>query len=169
MSKYVVTLAPGEVIRDGLTKFIKCPCDCSGVTDIILQNAEGGVVGTFTLCDATGKSTSDMGNVWSAGHHIQVLFDFSAMKAQVLNSGGGGKHASQHATGGSDPITPEMIGAATGNHTHAASQVTAGTFAGAVIANSGGQTPGSYLVRNQKLSATEETPTVNGPICWLYE
>lgn len=50
-----------------------------------------------------------------------------------------------------------------------AGDVTAGTFAGAVIANSGGQTPGAYVVRNQKLSATEETPTVNGAICWMYE
>lgn len=55
------------------------------------------------------------------------------------------------------------------NHTHAASAVTAGTFAGQVIANSGGQTPGTYLIRNQKLSASEETPTVNGQICWVYE
>lgn len=33
----------------------------------------------------------------------------------------------------------------------------------------GEQTPGEYLVRNQKLSATEETPTVEGEICWQYE
>ena len=54
-------------------------------------------------------------------------------------------------------------------HTHAASAITAGTFAGQVVANSGGQAAGTYLVRNQKLSASEETPTVNGAICWLYE
>lgn len=54
-------------------------------------------------------------------------------------------------------------------HTHAASAITAGTFAGQVVANSGGQAAGTYLVRNQKLSASEETPTVNGQICWVYE
>lgn len=54
-------------------------------------------------------------------------------------------------------------------HDHAASSVTAGTFAGQVVANASGQTPGTYLVRNSKLSASEETPTVNGQICWQYE
>lgn len=33
----------------------------------------------------------------------------------------------------------------------------------------GTQTPGEYLVRNQKLSATEEYPEVNGEICWQVE
>lgn len=54
-------------------------------------------------------------------------------------------------------------------HTHAASDITAGTFAGQVVASASGQTPGTYLLRNSKLSATEETPTVNGQICWQYE
>ena len=54
-------------------------------------------------------------------------------------------------------------------HNQAASTITAGTFAGQVVANSSGQTPGTYLVRNSKLSATAETPTVNGQICWQYE
>lgn len=166
MSKYIVTLAPGEVIHDGMTKDIKCPCDCYGVTDIILNNAEGDVVGTFSLCDATGKTTSDVGNVWSAGHFIRVRFDLSTKKAQVLN-GASSKHADQHAANGTDPITPEMIGAPPINHTHAASAITAGTFAGAVKAS--GQTPGSYLVRNSKISGTEETPATDGEICWLYE
>lgn len=30
-------------------------------------------------------------------------------------------------------------------------------------------TPGSYIYRNEKLSSTEETPTENGAICWVYE
>lgn len=54
-------------------------------------------------------------------------------------------------------------------HTQAASTITAGTFAGQVVANSTSQTPGTYLVRNSKLSASEETPMVNGQICWVYE
>lgn len=44
-----------------------------------------------------------------------------------------------------------------------------GTFTGPVYAGSGGQTADSYAVRNSKLSATEETPTVEGQICWQYE
>ena len=37
-------------------------------------------------------------------------------------------HAGQHASGGSDPITPASIGAAEASHTHAAGDVTSGTF-----------------------------------------
>ena len=53
------------------------------------------------------------------------------------------------------------------SHTQAASTITAGTFGGQVAANSSGQTPGSYLIRNSKVSSTEENPTVNGQICWV--
>lgn len=52
-------------------------------------------------------------------------------------------------------------------HNQAASTVTAGTFAGQVAANSAGQTPGSFLLRNSKVSAAEEDPTVNGEIVWV--
>lgn len=38
-----------------------------------------------------------------------------------------------------------------------------------IVIGANGMSSGTYLVRNQKLSATEETPTVNGAICWLYE
>lgn len=51
----------------------------------------------------------------------------------------------------------------------AASKITAGTFAGQVVANASGQDAGSYVVRNSKISASEETPTVNGQICWKYK
>ena len=49
----------------------------------------------------------------------------------------------------------------------AASKISAGTFAGQVVANASGQAPGTSLVRNTKLVATEETPTVNGEIFWV--
>lgn len=55
------------------------------------------------------------------------------------------------------------------NHTQSASTVTAGTFAGQVVANSAGQSPSVSLLRNSKLVATETTPTVDGEICWTYE
>ena len=44
-------------------------------------------------------------------------------------------HASQHASGGADPITPDAIGAAAVTHSHAAGDVTSGTFAAARIPN----------------------------------
>ena len=53
-------------------------------------------------------------------------------------------------------------------HTHEASKISAGTFAGQVVANASGQTPGTMLVRNSKLVSAEETPAVNGEICWVY-
>ena len=44
-------------------------------------------------------------------------------------------HASQHASDGADPITPDAIGAAAVTHSHAAGDVTSGTFAAARIPN----------------------------------
>ena len=54
------------------------------------------------------------------------------------------------------------------DHTQSASKISAGTFAGQVVANASGQTPGTMLLRNSKLVSAEETPTVNGEICWVY-
>lgn len=65
--------------------------------------------------------------------------------------------------------TPADIGAAASSHNQAASTITAGTFAGQVVANSSGQTPGTSLLRNSKLVSAETNPTVNGEICWTYE
>lgn len=56
---------------------------------------------------------------------------------------------------------------ANASHTQAASTITAGTFGGQVVANSSGQATGSYVLRNSKVSSTEENPTVNGQICWV--
>lgn len=55
------------------------------------------------------------------------------------------------------------------SHNQEASTITAGTFAGQVVANASGQTPGTTLLRNSKLVSAEETPTVNGEICWTYK
>ena len=54
-------------------------------------------------------------------------------------------------------------------HNQAASTITAGTFAGQVVANSSGQTPGTSLLRNSKLVSADTNPTVNGEINWTYE
>lgn len=45
-------------------------------------------------------------------------------------------------------------------------QKSGGTFTGQVAAAASGQASSEYLLRNTKLSLTEETPTVNGQICW---
>lgn len=61
------------------------------------------------------------------------------------------------------------IGAAASSHNQAASTITAGTFAGKVVANSSGQTYSDYCLRNTRLASAETNPTVNGQICWTYE
>ena len=63
------------------------------------------------------------------------------------------------------------------SHNQAASTITAGTFAGQVVANSAGQTPGTKLIRNSKLLSASDFDAVtdwsshitNGEIAWRYE
>lgn len=120
---------------------IKAPCDCSAVTGVQINNV------TFPFYDAAGNSLANIRGKFAESSLIRVMIDTVNVRAYILNS----------AT--SIPAS----------HNHSASEITAGTFAGQVVANSGSQSPSTYLVRNQKLSKTEETPTVNGAICWLYE
>lgn len=47
---------------------------------------------------------------------------------ELLDGKAAAAHAGQHASGGSDPITPASIGAALASHNHSASDVTSGTF-----------------------------------------
>lgn len=53
-------------------------------------------------------------------------------------------------------------------HNQAASTITAGTFAGKVVANASGQTPSVSCLRNSKLVSADTNPTVNGEICLTY-
>ena len=60
-------------------------------------------------------------------------------------------------------------GKAAASHNQAASTITAGTFAGQVVANGSGQTPGASLLRNSRLVSADTNPTVNGEINWTYK
>ena len=88
-----------------------------------------------------------------------------------------GAQGVQGATGPAGPAGPAYTLTDTDKNTIAnavkaslnASDVMAGTFAGQVVANSSGQTPGTSLLRNSKLVSAETNPTVNGEICWTYE
>lgn len=60
-------------------------------------------------------------------------------------------------------------GKAASSHNQAASTITAGTFAGQVVANGSGQTPGASLLRNSRLVSADTNPTINGEICWTYK
>jgi hypothetical protein len=54
------------------------------------------------------------------------------------------------------------------SHSQAASTVTAGTFAGQVVANASSQAPATSLLRNSKIVSTTTNPTKNGEIVWTY-
>lgn len=66
-------------------------------------------------------------------------------------------------------VTASQIGAAPSSHNQAASTITAGTFAGAVVAQTTSQTPSDSLLRNSKLVLTDTNPSYNGEICWTYK
>lgn len=65
-------------------------------------------------------------------------------------------------------LSASDVGAAASSHNQAASTITAGTFAGQVVANSSGETYSTYCLRNQRLASSDTNPTVNGEICWTY-
>lgn len=77
----------------------------------------------------------------------------------------------------SDHVHPTDTSRAAASHTHSASQVTAGTLGGAVVANSAGQDAGTKLIRNSKLLDATAYDAVtdwsehltNGEIAWRYE
>lgn len=76
---------------------------------------------------------------------------------------------SQSLTTNQKNVARTNIGAASSTHNQAASTISAGTFAGQVVAESSNQTPSTMLIRNSKLVSTETNPSNNGEICWLYE
>lgn len=76
---------------------------------------------------------------------------------------------SQSLTTNEKNVARTNIGAASSTHNQAASTISAGTFAGQVVAESSNQTPSTMLIRNSKLVSTETNPSHNGEICWLYE
>ena len=100
-------------------------------------------------------------------------------------------HANQHASDGADPITPAAIGAAAVTHSHAAGDVTSGTFAAARIPSLAASkiTAGTFAatgvkamngtdyttarVRNIQASTTDLTAgssaLANGDIYLVYE
>ena len=82
-------------------------------------------------------------------------------------------HASQHASGGSDPITPAAIGAAAASHNQAASTITAGTFAATGVKAMNGTDYTTARVRNIQASTTDLTAgsssLSNGDIYLVYE
>ena len=65
-------------------------------------------------------------------------------------------------------IKTELGKKAASSHNQAAGTITAGTFAGAVVAGASNQAPETSLLRNSKLVSSDTTPTNNGEIFWTY-
>lgn len=90
----------------------------------------------------------------SAATNGQVAtWNGTAWVPQTPSGGSGGTpsaHASSHASGGADPITPANIGAATDTHTHAVADVT-----GLQAALDGKQASGSYAAASHQHDAAD--------------
>src|SRR5690606_23224035 len=97
-----------------------------------------------------------------AGSAISITKD-TTNKRIVINAhtegAAPGPHASTHASGGSDPITPAMIGAAPASHTHTWDQITNGTLP---VARGGtglsSLTAGNYLRAASSSAFEQRTP-----------
>lgn len=96
-------------------------------------------------------------------------------KGDTGAQGANGKSAYQYAKDGGYTGTEAQFATklaadyAAASHNQAASTITAGTFAGQVVANSGGQAVGTSLLRNSKIVSADTNPTVNGEINWTYK
>lgn len=82
-------------------------------------------------------------------------------------------HASQHASGGSDPITPADIGAQDAETAINTSNIGSQHVFSATVANAqcneATAYPATSYLRESYLRSVENTPSTNGVICWQYE
>lgn len=109
--------------------------------------------------DGITATTAELNYVDGVTSNIQTQLDAKVPTSRTVN----GQALSSNITlGASD------VGAAASSHNQAASTITAGTFAGAVIAQTSSQTPGTSLLRNSKLVTVDTNPSYNGEICWTY-
>lgn len=126
-------------INDGMSLTFKAPCDCTAVTGLIVyyptitEDASTTTSKTFTFKDAHGNDLTSIGNLFTTNAYVKVVLDTTNGVAYIQNADTNGyientmakkadmdtkldgkapaTHASQHVSGGSDPITPEAIGA----------------------------------------------------------
>lgn len=189
---YTATV-PGITSLTAGATFIMVPHTASTVTNPKLNvNGLGDKYLKQSVSSATATGVVPANTNWlSASKPVMVMYDGANWKTVATRSNAadlygtvavekGGTGATDAATARTNlEITPENIGAAAASHTHseyaasshnqAASTITAGTFAGQVVANASGQTPDTSLLRNSQLATAEGTPTNNGEIIWVYE
>lgn len=139
-----LTLPTGERVYTGRQVTFQAPCASEGLTGLIIEGV------TYALVDSEGNTL--VANSFAAEAMVSVIFNVEKLRAYVQNAN-----------------TNAYLEGKFNSHNQAASTITAGTFAGQVVANSSGQTPGTSLLRNSKLVSAETDPTVNGEINWTYE
>ncbi len=145
---------------NGQTLTFQSPADCSQITGLIVYYPEGNGTTSkdFVFVDAHGVDVgSGTISLFSENVLVKVVLDTDQGKAYVQNADTNayleGKLAEKY--------SPE--------NKPSPSDITAGTFAGQVAANSGAQTPGTALLRNSKIVSADTTPSNNGEICWTYK
>lgn len=137
---------------------VQAPCNCSAVTGVQIAGV------AYPFYDANGQSLAGISELFAEGSLIRVMIDTQNTRAYILNAAAPSKH--KHTKSEITDFPSSMPPTA---HNQAASTITAGTFAGQVVANGSGQTPGTSLLRNSKLVSADTNPTVNGEICWTYK
>lgn len=83
MATLNVTLPEGASICNGKQVTFRAPCDCAGVTGIIIEGV------TYALLDTT-DTPIDTGNAFVAGALVTVVIDDENKKAYIQNGGAGG-------------------------------------------------------------------------------
>lgn len=98
--------------------------------------------------------------------YSQIMWDASKSNKALNILGSVQQNGEQLAT--VNWVNSAISSATPAPHNQSADTITAGTFAGQVVANASSQSPSTSLVRNSKLVSSETNPTVNGEICWTY-
>lgn len=145
-------------VFDGQPVTFKSPASCSGIEGlkVYYPAADGTAVATFALADAHGNNVGSI-NLFAANVLVKVILDTEGGMAFVQNADTNAYLEGKLAEKYSPANKPS------------AAAVTAGTFAGQVVANASGQAAGTSLLRNSKLVSADTNPTVNGEICWTYK
>ena len=150
---------------DGQPLTFKSPADCSQVTGLVVFYPHGAetLSKEFHFADAHGNNIGDL-DLFAADAVVKVVLDLDTNLAFVQNADTNAYLESRF-----EELEKAIQNATPSDHQQSASTITAGTFAGQVVANASGQAAGTSLLRNSSLVSADTNPTVNGEICWTYK
>lgn len=80
MSKITLTLPEFEQVKTGKQITFKTPCDCTGVTHIVIKGI------SYKLVDVCGNEIVSLSNVFSKDSMITVILDIEACKAFIQST-----------------------------------------------------------------------------------